>query len=343
MQNIPFITLGPDNNLNQLIQQDPKNAQQMFLDIENSYGLASKILNAAAMPLGDAVCKKWLKKNQNPYLKEIQGASALVQKPGAYALNLAYEWGCTSGFVCIDQEIHLLRILDWPFPGLGKTMMVAQHKSSLGDFYNMTWPALSGSFNAFAPGRFAIAINQAPMRRHLGNCVYDWAKNRVLWYKSKALPPSHLLRQVFEQAKDYTEALNMLENTELALPVIFSLLGPGPNQACIIERTEKAFATRHFNPALHNNTLLGTANHFESRFNGQGHGWLPRAIVSDERSRCFSSLSPQDEIQKQGFQWLKYPILNSLSRLAFRVNMAQNQLELVGLEGSEIVTRILKI
>ena len=78
---------------------------------------------------------------------------------GVYALNLCYEWGCTSGAYAQEDSISLLRVLDWPFPALGKHMVVAHQSGAAGDFYHVTWPGIAGVFNAMAPGR-QIALGE---------------------------------------------------------------------------------------------------------------------------------------------------------------------------------------
>jgi hypothetical protein len=42
------------------------------------------------------------------------------------------------------------------------------------------------------------------------------------------LPPAHLLRQVFEEAQSYAEAVERLCQTPVAVPVIYILAGVDP-------------------------------------------------------------------------------------------------------------------
>jgi hypothetical protein len=67
-----------------------------------------------------------------------------------------------------DAERHRPspRLLDWGFPKLGENLVVAHQSGPAGDFHNITWPGIAGIYQAVARGRFAAAINQAPMRRH---------------------------------------------------------------------------------------------------------------------------------------------------------------------------------
>ena len=93
-----------------------------------------------------------------------------------------------------------------------------------------------------APGRFAAAVNQAPLKRRshhpwLRGC--DIATNAVRTYVSvRHIPPDQLLRQVFETCRDYGEARTVLERMPIARPVIYTLAGCHPGERCVIERTE---------------------------------------------------------------------------------------------------------
>ena len=76
------------------------------------------------------------------------------------------------------------------------------------------------------------------MRRHGLTWPGDWVKIRLMVKNELGLPPSLLLRQVFERAENYGEARDMLMKTTLAMPAIFVLTGTKPGQGCIIERLE---------------------------------------------------------------------------------------------------------
>src|SRR5690606_26963023 len=130
-------------------------------------------------------------------------------------------WGCTSGVYRHDDHMSLLRLLDWPYPGMGAHMVVALQSGKAGDFYNITWPGMTGVLTAMAPKRFSLAINMAPMRKHGWGYIGDWYKNRVRVGNQDGLPPAHLARKVCEEATDYAHAKAMLEKESIAAPVIF--------------------------------------------------------------------------------------------------------------------------
>ena len=131
-----------------------------------------------------------------------------------------------------------------------------------------------------APGRFAAAINQAPMRRHRLAYAGDWLRNRHCVFRSGGLPPAHLLRKTFEEAPDFQQAKAWLSHTPIALPVIYVLAGVEDGEGCVIERTEYDHAIR---PIMADRVCA--ANHFETRLHEVGQGWRARPIDSDGRAR----------------------------------------------------------
>ena len=299
-----------------------------------AYGIASKIASGIALPIGDKLSMAWLKKTNNPYREEIAKTAEIVGSKGVVALNMCYEWGCTTGvYQAASGAPTLARILDWPFPALGEHTIVTQQKGPGGEFYNVTWPGVSGIYNAVAPGRFAAAINQAPMRRHWTGIFLDWARNRHFFNKQTGLPPSHLLRHVFEHAANYDEAKKMLSETPLSIPVIYTLSGTRGGEGCIIERLEDKFAIREMK-----NGRVSTANHFESHLNGIGHGWMPRALCSHTRVCAAGEIPLKD--YGSGLDWFKEPIANKLSRLAMSANADTGYFEAIGTAGVKPVTKV---
>jgi hypothetical protein len=68
-------------------------------------------------------------------------------------------------------------------------------------------------------------------------------------------PPDHLLRDVFETCGTYHEARRRLEETPVARPVIYTLVGCRFGERCVIERTEESFITTEDKTAAANDWL----------------------------------------------------------------------------------------
>jgi len=331
---IPFIDLR-DKTLVDLTRRTPDMSRAQILATRRTYGIMSELATWICVPLLDRLSHRWLKKTRNPYLHEIETFASIVGVRGVITLNLAYEWGCTSGAYTRGETISLLRILDWPFPDMGKNLLIALQKGPAGDFYNITWPALSGVFQGMAPGRFTASINQAPMRKHGLGYVGDWWMNRRIFRKQTALPPAHLLRQVFERASDYAQAKEMLLKTPIAIPAIFILTGLAPHEACIIERLEDNAEIKDIQTAQ----CIGAANEFHSGFAQVGKGFRPREPDSGGRYKQCQGVSLYD-LAKPDFSWLRPPMLNTNTRLVMLGDAATGELRVQGFEGSSMVTEI---
>lgn len=344
LTNIPLIDVRNSSLVN-LLDNNREKAQKIVAASKTTFGVYSKMASYVVLPVGDHLSRKWLYKTKNPYLGEIEKYASLLPIKGIFALNLCYEWGCTSGAYAHDKGVKLIRVLDWPFPALGENLVVAHQSGIAGDFYNMTWPGVSGVFQAVAPQRFAAALNQAPMRRHKTGLVVDWIRNRGYVHNYDGLPPAHLLRKTFETAKNYHDAKAMLVNEPVSIPVIYTLTGLNSDEGCVIERLETSVRVRELSSHGQNDRQVhrnvSAANHFETSLNGIGHGWMPRATDSYGRANCANMLSSENI--SGDFSWFKAPIANPLSRLAMVADAHSGKFSIMGTDGAKPVTNILSV
>lgn len=316
----------------------PEAARNLVRAAADTFGLPSRALAALAVPWTDHLSRDWLERTDNPYRDEITTIAEPLGIRGVFSLNVCFEWGCTSGVWPGQTAPILRRVLDWGFPQLGESMILLHQKGEAGDFFNITWPGLAGMFQGVAPGRFAAAINQAPMRKHGRGFVGDWLTNRRVVAQKSGLPPAHLLRRMFETARDYRTARAMLCETEIAVPAIFILSGTQDDEGCIIERTEDSFRIR----AMTDDGICA-ANHFESDLakSDFGGGWRARPIDSEGRYAQARNFTAEDFAGE--FSWFVAPVANANSRLVFEADARTGGLKLMGTAGVKQATAILTL
>jgi hypothetical protein len=289
----------------------------------------------AMLPGIDAITRRWLGRSCSPYVGEIATIASALGYPGIWFLNGCYQWGCTALAREQAGAPWLARTLDWPFPGLGRYLEIARMQGPAGVFDNVGWPGYAGVLTASAPGRFAAAINQAPLRRrtrHPWLRPYDFAHNAVRTWGIRHIPPDHLLRNVFETCASYGEARHRLETTPIARPVIYALVGCKPGERCVIERTEEGFSTRTESTSAANDWLDGAPS-WEARTRAD----LMFTCTSEEsaarsRLRRESFENWTGQFSSQSFDWVAPPILNPYTRLAVEMCPANGVLRAVGYE-----------
>jgi hypothetical protein len=282
----------------------------------------------ALAPLLDRLSSRWLARTPSPYIDEVAAIADIAGLPGVWFVNASYEWGCTTRVDATPTPL-LRRTLDWPFPGLGRHVEVALQDGGAGIYANVTWPGAVGVLTAIAPGRFAAAINQAPLfRRTRGRSLVpiDLVRNAVETFRTDGRwPPAHLLRHVFDTAETFEEACEQLATAEVAKPVLFSLIGTEPSQACLIERTETE-------AVIHRGDFT-IANDWHPGGPPRSGYWMARGTFlrgpddSEQRRRCLEACDTQGALD-----WVRQPVRNALTRLAVEVSAATGELHLVGYE-----------
>lgn len=279
----------------------------------------------------DSASRRWLEKSRNPYLPEIAMLAEALRMPGSYFLNTFMEWGCTSGAWASAKGPLLRRVVDWPLPRLGEFPVVAQFSGKLGSYFNVTWPGYSGMLQGMAPNRFAACANLGPIRKSGAGAFGDWLAGRFKVHANMALPPTHLLRRVFDEARDYGAARTMLATTPIAVPALFVLTGTKSGEGCVIERTETNYAVREMGAAR-----ACATNQFGTHLNDTIEGWRPRGIDSAGRYAKAVTLKADEA----DFSWFSAPIANAHSRLVMSANAATGLLRVMGSDGGTPVTQI---
>jgi hypothetical protein len=255
--------------------------------------------------------------------------ASLSTRPGAYFLNVHYEWGCTTAAkpAADGTTARLLRVLDWNISGLGRYVVAARIASAFGPWVSLTWPGFIGVLQALAAGRFAAAINQPSVKRRTGLVAIDWLLQKPGVWRSPHLQPIHLLRRVFEEARDFTAAHRMLESTPICTPAIYTLAGLRPSEVCVIERRESS--ARLLSPSA------CAANEWQTpEWHPGHHGAFENAARLAAMHTTPGSLD---------LKWLHWPILNRETRLALAADPGEGRLIAQGYESDGPATRPLEL
>ena len=317
-----------------LIDCDEGGAERLFdlsaMGARRLAAIARRSYTPPVVAFLDWRSRKWLARNDSPYVPEIEHIAQRLPGAGVHALNLSYEWACTTAAV----SPIVMRALDWRMDGMGREIVVARHRSPAGSWLNVTWPGFVGVLTALAPGRFAAALNQAPLRHRSYVLPIDWLIDRIKLDRSTAMPPTHALRLAFETCSTYAEAVEVLRETPIAMPCLFAISG-ADGQSCVIERQEENSFVFEGDEVM--------ANHW---LNSQWRRGRSRGIDSEGRWKAMRHSAEQSDMG-QGFGWLRPPVLNRLTRLAAVMNAATGALSVIGLEGKGTiampVTRTLNI
>jgi len=287
------------------------------------------------MPVMDKASCRWLRRSSSPYISEIEAIAQALELPGIWFLNGSYEWGCTALARDEDGAPWIARTLDWPFPGLGRHVEVARMQGEAGEFYSVTWPGYVGALTAMAPGRFAAAMNQAPLWRRMRAPWLrpaDMVLNAMRTWRIRSAPPDHVLREAVETCRNYAEARERLERTPIARPAIFMLAGCAPGERCVIERTEDGFTTRTENTSAANDWEQGTWP-WEARVSSAV--LLTRTYdeaAANSRLRRETLAGWTSPLRRSGLAWVKPPVLNPMTRIAVEMCPADGILRVAGYE-----------
>lgn len=290
-------------------------------------GAQGRIPNGLAR-LADGISRRWMVRAESPALGEIDGVAARLGRPGAHFLNVSYEWGCTTIAAPGPDggPPRLARVLDWPTPGLGRWAVALHLSGAVGPWATVGWPGYAGVLQGVAPGRFAAALNQAPMARPVGLYPADWVVNAVRVWRRPRLTPALLLRQVFETARTFADAVAMLTDTPLASGALFVVAGTAAGETAVIER-QPDVAAHPLGPAC-------AANAWRTG------GWRGRPRGDDNPGRLAAIATVAPDFVEPAV-WLAPPVLNETTRLVFVADPTSGRYLVQGWENRRPVTATL--
>lgn len=324
---------------------DPSEAKKLADDVIDGFGgIRAKLARRYIRQL-DRLGRNWLGRNDAGYMSEIDAVARHTNLPGAYILNLAYEVDllCTCNITEQEGQGPLMqRTLDWGFTTMGSTVLVAERAGMCGNYYDVTWPAMAGSLTVLCPGRFAIALNQAPMDLLYGKRESTAKLFNTLrgLFRSGRTPPLQLVRKICDSARDFDGAIALLRNALVTKECLISLVGPSAGQMARIEIGKNGGV-----PIV----TMG-AGAFANDWIVHDPRWLPRPCADgfpnskEENDLRAAMIQKYKSAPNQThFGWLEAPILNKYTAIAVEISVRDNSLRLIGFEKEKAVTNELHI
>lgn len=139
---------------------------------------------------------------------------------------------CTS-IVAEDatNQIFHGRNMDWNLPtDMRNLTIVADFQRNNRTVYKAaTYVGFVGVFTGMAPGRYSVSVNE----RDIGGDPIVNALNALL---NGAQSVTHVLRNLFEQAYNYQDAVTVLRTTRLTAPVYYTIAGTSKDQGAVLTR-----------------------------------------------------------------------------------------------------------
>src|SRR5215213_1865924 len=131
--------------LSSILLIDARSAPLATADPVSVHALRDAVLGplrsvvVATLPVADRIVRQWLARTPSPYLGELDAIAAHTRISGIYAINLSYEYGCTTLARADGPGLAptLRRTLDWPFLGLGRAAIVAHRTGPAGEFFDV--------------------------------------------------------------------------------------------------------------------------------------------------------------------------------------------------------------
>src|SRR5918998_633168 len=122
-----------------MVEPESRSADNRLLDA--MFGSRKRIV-APTLPLADRIARRWLARSASPYIAELDAIAARTRVAGIYAINLSYEFACTTLARADDpgRSPTLCRTLDWPFLGLGRAAIVVRRAGPAGQLFDLPCP-----------------------------------------------------------------------------------------------------------------------------------------------------------------------------------------------------------
>jgi hypothetical protein len=292
--------------------------------------IATRGVPSPVLSFGDYLSHAWLRATGNPWRDLIRSLGDVLNRPGIALMNLCYEWGCTTAAQDVRGRPSMARTVDWPFVGLGRFVAVAIERTPHGPVAFVTWPGFVGAVTAFAPGRFAVAINKAPLPILLRSLKVDRTAAALRAFFGGGLPITHLVREAVLESADFATVVNKLATARrVTTPGLVVACGVSAGEAVVVERF-RAHSVVHRGQ----DGAVCVANDW---LTPGLTGWPPSKGETPEQrvqdcSLRVDALRRGFPADPADFAWVTAPVLNNNTRAALYCCPAEGRLAVRGFD-----------
>lgn len=256
----------------------PEIAQDMDDQFRSLLQIARRsVFSRIYFKISDGFLQKRYERELSITSRELAVMNKQAGAPAVYTLNDSYDFFCTSASRIVDGKPVITSALDWgKLPEICKALYHAECEGEQGpyDIYNVV--GYAGALRASARGRFAVALNRAPVPSYIfphlrvasqypeerwlkakaqksklvflfnaaafaiscirGEALDKFVSTAVSYLSTKISPP-FLLREVFETATNFDEAVERIAKEKLSAPALMVLTGVNETENCAIYRT----------------------------------------------------------------------------------------------------------
>ena len=183
----------------------------------------------------------WFEAYNNEFALECQAVSELlgISFKKVVLLQFMYETFayCTSSVIRDSNgTLHMGRNLDYDFGDVIKKASVTLEVYQGEELVYIANQILGflGPHTAFKPGQFSMSLNQrTTMRKTKNNIIVGLLTNAFYLFWSHNTQVGYGMRSLFEKAKNYTQAVEIVSNWKMIAPSYFILCGVEPNEGAV--------------------------------------------------------------------------------------------------------------
>jgi len=286
---------SPEDRWNQLIEDYADQWIEVHKIIKNEIkNMLGNILGAAIDNIIQGIMSAANTVGAVYYARELK---AISKKSGIklgrlVMLQLVYEISaCCTSIVVEDAEgtPHHIRTMDWQMEFLEPlTVELDIQKNGKTIFLATSWAGYVGILTGIKPDAFSVSVN---FRVTDGGSMWSNIKNAL----TSCWPVGFLVREIFESASSFNEAVGHLSNSNLIAPCYITICGLNSGEGVLLTRDRKQ-ETNRWTLSEHGFIVQTNIDHWSEDPNMDVMDSIERRTIA---RRAIDSLIENGEINKK--------------------------------------------